>query len=67
MAEVSNPYAAIDRLLAEHGIVIIHKGGAPVNAVNLFDVLVGQGQQLTVKVDDDFQEKLRALSDDSRS
>jgi hypothetical protein len=60
-------YEAIHRLLAEHGLVVLHKGQAPVNPYNLFDLLVGQGRRVTVEVDDAFVEEMGDLAGDSHS
>lgn len=54
----NNPYEAIHRLLATEGVAILHKGRAPVNPVNLFDMLVGQGRRVTIEVDDTFAEEM---------
>ena len=68
MAVPNNTYEAIHRLLATEGVVVLHKGRAPVNPVNLFDMLVGQGRRVTIEVDDSFIEEIRDLaSDDAHS
>ncbi len=67
MAVSNNTYKAIHRLLATQGIVVLHKGRAPVNPVNLFDMLVGQGRRVTIEVDDTFLEEMRNLGGDSHS
>ena len=60
-------YESICRLLESDGLVLLHKKAVPVNAVNLFDVLVAQGRRVTVEVDDTFVEEMRDLADDSHS
>ncbi len=65
MAVPNNTYEAIHRLLAEHGIVVLHKGQAPANPFNLFDTLVAQGGRVTIEVDDTFLEEMRNLGGDS--
>ena len=68
MAGSNNTYGDIHRLLATEGIVVLYKGQAPVNPVNLFDMLVAQGRRVTVEVDDSFIEEIRDLaSDDAHS
>ena len=67
MVVPNNAYEAIHRLLATQGIVVLHKTRVPVNAVNLFDMLVGQGRRVTVEVDDTFVEEMRDLAGDSHS
>ena len=67
MAVSNNAYEAIHRLLATQGIVVLHKTRVPVNPVNLFDMLVGQGRRVTVEVDDTFVEEMRDLAGDSHS
>jgi hypothetical protein len=67
MAVPNNTYEAIHRLLAAEGIVVLHKGQAPVNPVNLFDTLVAQGRRVTIEVDDTFLEEMRKLGGDSNS
>ena len=67
MAVPNNTYEAIHRLLAAEGIVVLHKGQAPVNPVNLFDTLVAQGRRVTIEVDDTFLEEMRNLGGDSDS
>ncbi len=64
---MSNTYETIHRLLAEHGLVVLHKGEAPINPYNLFDLLMGQGRRVTVKVDDAFVEEMGSLAVDSHS
>ena len=63
----NNAYEAIHRLLATQGIVVLHKTRVPVNPVNLFDMLVGQGRRVTIEVDDTFVEAMRNLAGDSHS
>ena len=63
----NNTYEAIDRLLAAHGIVVLHKARVPVNPVNLFDMLVGQGRRVTIEVDDAFIEEMRKLGGDDQN
>jgi len=52
-------YESIHRLLATKGVVILRTGRAPVNPVNLFDMLVVQNGRLTIEVDDAFVEEMR--------
>ena len=63
----NNAYEAIHRLLETQGIAVLHKKRVPVNPVNLFDVLVGEGRRVTIEVDDTFVEEMRNLAGDSHS
>jgi hypothetical protein len=65
-AVAKNPYEFIHRVLSAQGIVVLHKGRAPANPVNLFDMLVAQGQRITIEVDDTFVEEMRNLAKDFR-
>lgn len=67
MAVSKTAYESIYRLLETQGIVVLHKTRVPVNPVNLFDMLVGQGRRVTVEVDDTFVEEMRDLAGDSHS
>jgi len=51
-------YASIHRLLEKEGVVILHTGRAPVNPVNLFDLLLARSSGVVVEVDDDFIEEV---------
>jgi hypothetical protein len=57
----NNTFEAIHRLLATEGVVVLHKGRAPLNPVNLFDMLVGQGRRVSIEVDETFIEEMRNL------
>ncbi len=63
LGDMANTYEAIHRLLAEHGIVVLHKGQAPINPFNLFDMLVGEGRRVTIEVDDAFVEEMGSAAD----
>ena len=65
MQTSTNTFGSISRLLATHGVVILHTGRAPVNPVNLFDMLVVQNGRTTIEVDDAFIEAMRSLAGDS--
>lgn len=65
MQDSRETYAAIHRLLASEGVVILHTGRAPVNPVNLFDMLVARSSGVVIKVADDFVEEIRAHADDA--
>ena len=67
MAVSKTAYESICRLLETQGIAVLHKKRVPVNPVNLFDVLVGQGRRVTIEVDDSFIEEIRDLAGDSHS
>ena len=58
-------YESIHRLLATKGVVILRTGRAPVNPVNLFDMLVVQNGRLTIEVDDAFVREIRDLAGNS--
>ncbi len=60
----NNTYEAVHRLLATPGIVILHRVRVPVNPVNLFDMLVGEGRRVAIEVDDTFVEQMGNLADD---
>jgi len=66
-AKTKPTYESICRLLESDGLVLLHKKAVPVNAVNLFDVLVAQGRRVTVEVDDALLEEMRGLAGDSHS
>jgi len=66
-AKTKTAYESICRLLESDGLVLLHKKAVPVNAVNLFDVLVAQGRRVTIEVDDLFIEEIRDLAGDSHS
>lgn len=51
-------YASIARLLSRDGVVILHTERAPVNPVNLFDLLVVENGKVVVEVDDAFLEEI---------
>ncbi len=60
-----NTYESIHRLLATQGVVILHTGQAPLNPVNLFDMIVVHNGRVAVEVDDGFVEEMRNLAGDS--
>ena len=65
MQTSTDTFESISHLLTTHGVVILHTGRAPVNPVNLFDMLVVQNGRSTIEVDDAFIEAMRSLADDS--
>lgn len=67
MAVRRNTYEAVLRVLSAEGIVVLHKGQAPLNPVNLFDTLVSRGRRITIEVDDTFVEEIRRLADGNSS
>lgn len=64
MRNPRDTYASIHRLLAKEGVVILHTGRAPVNPVNLFDLLVVQNGRVVVEADEDFVEEIRDRAGD---
>jgi hypothetical protein len=62
MQASKNTYESIHRLLANEGVVILHTGRAPVNPVNLFDMLVVRSNHVVVEVDEDFIEEMGDLA-----
>ncbi len=64
MQDSRETYAAIHRLLASEGVVILHTGRAPVNPVNLFDMLIAQSGRVVVEVDDAFVEEMHDRTGD---
>ena len=58
----SDTYESIHHLLATQGMVILHTGQAPVNPVNLFDMLVVQNRRVAVEVDDSFLKQMQDLA-----
>ncbi|HET9476624.1 MAG TPA: hypothetical protein VFP63_03965 [Dehalococcoidia bacterium] len=58
MQDSRDTYASIHRLLAQEGVVILHTGRAPVNPVNLFDMLVAHSSRVVVEVDEDFIDEI---------
>ena len=67
VSKTKTAYETICRLLETQGIAVLHKKRVPVNPVNLFDVLVGEGRRVTIEVDDTFVEEMRDLAGDSHS